>query len=54
MIGLCKNCNGCRKQLNEDFEGTYSCENATTKMTAEEIRLEQKKIKLASSKGIKL
>lgn len=54
MIGLCKNCNGCNRQEDETFEGVYRCDYATTKMTAKEIELEQKKIKLLASKGIKI
>ena len=45
LYGLCKNCLGCERQYYKDFEGVYRCEYATTKMSAEEIKMEQKKIK---------
>lgn len=55
MIGLCRKCLGCT-MLGEDmsFKGTYECKDSTYKMTQKEIELEQKKIKLLESKGIKI
>ena len=45
LYGLCKDCLGCERQSYKDFEGVYRCESTSATMTAEEIKMEQKKIK---------
>ena len=42
--GLCKNCLGCNKLEDTDFEGVYRCEYATDKqIDIEDLRKELKK-----------
>ena len=42
LKGLCKNCNGCNRQEVEAFEGVYRCEYATSNITVEQIRKENR------------